>query len=254
MSSKRNTIISLTLLSFLTFSVIQTSLAQEKPDKIDFSLSADIMSRYVWRGLNLGGSTPSVQPSMELSYGNLTLGTWGAYSFSPAFTQQEVDLYVSYTFAEYFNIMLTDYFLHSEDSVNEFFNYRKDETGHLLELSASFLGTESIPLSLLVATNIYGADELKSNGDLQYSTYLELNYNFTLKDNDCSLFLGVTPTRPDTSKGEKGYYSDKPGIINLGLKACREIPITEKYSLPVSASLITNPLAGNVFLVFGISL
>jgi hypothetical protein len=66
------------------------------------------------------------------------------------------------------------------------------------------------------------------------------------------LFWDSHPTKTDT--GETGYYGSGPGVINLGITASREIRITETFSLPVSASLITNPQAENIFLVFGISL
>jgi uncharacterized protein (TIGR02001 family) len=251
---KKYLVCSVTVVIFLMIG-IQFACAQEEPVKAKLDLSSDFMSRYIWRGLNLGGSSPSIQPTLEFSYGNFAIGAWGAYSISHAITRQEMDLYASYTIADLFNIGITDYYLPFEDTnVNEYFNYGKDETGHVLELSAKFLGTEAIPLSLMVATNVYGADARKANGDLQLSTYVELNYNFQVKETDCTLFLGFTPTKPDTDNGEGWYYSDKPGIINLGISGSKEIPITDKFSLPVNASLITNPQAGNIFLVFGFSL
>jgi hypothetical protein len=244
----------LTLMFWLSCSYTTVS-AQENTSKSKLDLSADIMSRYIWRGLNLGGSSPSVQPNLEYSCGNLAIGAWGAYSFNPAITNQEVDLYVSYTIAELFNITATDYFLPNEDTLpNRFFNYRKDETGHLFEISAKFLGTEKIPLSLMVATNVYGADAKKSNGDNRYSTYVELGYSFNVKDTECSAFMGFTPDKPDIDKGETGYYGNGPGVINLGITASKSIRITDTFSLPVSTSIITNPQAENIFLVFGISL
>lgn len=228
--------------------------AQEEKPSLKLDLSADLMSRYIWRGLNLGGSTPSIQPTLELSYGNLAVGAWGAYSVSHSITRQESDLYATYTIADLFTLGVTDYFLPGEDSANNhYFNYKKDETGHLFEVSAKYNGTESLPLSLMVATNLYGADARKADGKMQYSTYIELGYGFSVKETECSAFLGFTPTKPDTDKGETGYYADKPGIINLGISASKEVPVTDKFSLPLSASLITNPTAGNIFLVFGIS-
>jgi len=251
---------SITFLFLLTLTLwlsgsFSTLSAQEKINKSNLDLSADIMSRYIWRGLNLGGSSPSIQPNLEYSCGNLALGAWGAYSFNHAITSQEVDLYVSYTIADLFNITATDYFLPGEDTLpNHYFNFRKNETGHLFEISAKYLGTEKVPLSLMVATNVYGADAKKSNGDNQFSTYIELGYSFNVKETGCSAFLGFTPTKPDTAKGETGYYGNGPGVINIGITATRDIKITDTFTLPISTSLITNPQAENIFLVFGISL
>lgn len=70
----------------------------------------------------------------------------------------------------------------------------------------------------------------------QFSTYLELGYSFEVKYVACSAFLGMTPTKPDTEKGETGYYGEGPGVINLGISASKEIKISESFSLPVNAS------------------
>jgi hypothetical protein len=248
------------ILLFFTLTLWFTSCftpvsAQEKTCKSKLDLSADIMSRYIWRGLNLGGSSPSIQPNMEFSCGKFALGAWGAYSFDHSITNQEADLYASYTIADLISLTATDYFLPNEDTLpNHYFNYKKDQTGHLFELSAKFLGTEKVPLSLMVATNVFGADTRKSNGDMQYSTYIELGYSFKIATTPCNAFMGFTPNKPDKSKGETGYYGDSPGVINLGITATKDIRITDSFSLPVNASLITNPQAENIFLVFGISL
>jgi len=127
-----------------------------------FDAGADIMSRYIWRGLNLGGSSPSIQPSLEFSAGNITIGTWGAFSFSDGRTMQETDLYLSYNIKEMFTITLTDYFFPDEMAGNNnYFEFDQDSTGHLLEAMISFDGTEKIPFSLMAAMNFWGADARK---------------------------------------------------------------------------------------------
>lgn len=215
----------------------------------------DFMSRYIWRGLNLGGSSPSIQPSLEFTAGNFTLGSWGAFSTGNGMTLQETDLYLSYTFKEVVSLTITDYFFQN-DSVanNHYFEFDENKTGHLLEASASFNGTEKIPFTLLAALNFWGADALKADGKKQYSTYFELGYNGKCKDVDYNVFMGFTPNNPDEEKGETGFYGPDAGIINLGIKASKSLKITDTFSLPVSASFMVNPLAENVFLVVGISL
>ena len=240
--------------SLISISLINTVSAQQDSCKGRLDISADLMSRYIWRGLNLGGSSPSIQPGIEYTNGNFALGAWGAYSFSNAVTSQEMDLYLGYTIADRFNVTITDYFLPKEDTLNNYFNYSKGRTNHIFEVSAKFLGTEKLPLSLMIATNVYGSDTKKSNGDNQFSTYIELGYNFNLKETGCNAFIGFTPNNPDESKGEVGFYGPGPGVINLGITATKEIRITDSFSLPVNASLLTNPQAENIFLVFGISL
>ncbi|NTW24584.1 MAG: hypothetical protein HGA37_07790 [Lentimicrobium sp.] len=220
-----------------------------------FNAGVDLMSRYVWRGLNLGGSSPSIQPTLEFSVGNLTLGTWGAFSMSDGLTIQETDLYLSYNIKDMFSLTITDYFLPDESlSNNNYFEYDEEKTGHLLEASASFDGTEKIPFTFMAAVNFWGADALKADGKKQYSTYLELGFNGKCKEFDYNIFMGMTPTSPDEEKGETGFYGPYAGVINIGITASKEIQITDKFSLPISTSFIVNPQAENVFLVFGISL
>jgi hypothetical protein len=249
-----NTILISAAIFLIAYLLTKPISAQENPTKAKLDISADMMSRYIWRGLNLGGSSPNIQPGMEFSCGNFVAGAWGAYSYSDAITSQEADLYLSYTIADKVSLSVTDYFFPKEDTLNYYFNYEKDKTSHVFEVSAKFLGTEKLPLTLMVATNVYGADARKANGDNQYSTYIELGYNFTINETGCNAFLGFTPNNPDGSKGETGYYGPNAGVINLGLTATKEIKISDSFSLPVNASLITNPQTENIFLVFGISL
>ena len=76
---------------------------------------------------------------------------------SDGLTVQETDLYLSYAFREMLTFTVTDYFLPDEAiSNNNYFEYNKDKTGHVLESSLSFNGTEKIPFSLLAAINLWG--------------------------------------------------------------------------------------------------
>lgn len=219
------------------------------------STGVDLMSRYVWRGKNLGGSSPSIQPGLEYSAGSFTIGTWGAFSMSDGLTVQETDLFLSYTYKEMVSLTLTDYFLPDEAlDNNHYFDFEEDSTGHMMEASMSFNGTEKIPFTLLAAVNFWGADARKADGKKQFSTYLELGFNGSCHEMDYNVFMGFTPTSPDKEKEETGFYGTSAGIINLGVTVSKEIKITDNFSLPVSTSLIVNPQAENIFLVFGFSL
>ncbi len=41
--------------------------AQEKTS--GFSLGADLVSRYIWRGVDFGGPSPHIQPYLEYAFG-----------------------------------------------------------------------------------------------------------------------------------------------------------------------------------------
>lgn len=247
--------------SFITLMVTILSLSNNsilfaQEDNVEIknpiSISCDLMSRYVWRGTDFGGS-PSIQPGIEYSKAGFSIGAWGAYATNFS-GMQEADLYVSYTYKEMFSLTFTDYFFPNELTDYEYFDYDKSTTGHILEATLSYNGTEKFPLSILVATNVWGADAKKINtdgteGNIQYSTYAELAYSF----NHFDLFMGTNLTSVDRDKGESGFYGDYMGVVNLGITSTKEITITDKYNLPLTVSLITNPQAQKIYFVAGIS-
>lgn len=244
-------IIMVTILSFSSSSFLyaqKDSVEVKNP----ISISCDVMSRYVWRGTDFGGS-PSIQPGIEYSNAGFSVGAWGAYATNVTGVQ-ETDLYISYTYKEMFSLIFTDYFFPDELVDYKYFDFDKSTTGHILEVTLSFSGTTQFPLSMFVATNIWGADAKKTNtngtaGDIEYSTYAELTYSF----NHFDLFMGCNLTSIDKEKGESGFYGDYIGIVNLGITSTKVISITNKFKLPLTASLITNPQSEKIYLVAGIS-
>lgn len=58
--------------------------------------------------------------------------------------------------------------------------------------------------------------------------------------------MGITPMA--------GAYGIKGGLVNCGVTGYRTIKITDKFELPVKASLISNPQASKLFFVFGVTL
>ncbi len=201
--------------------------AQEEESGGPISIGADLMSRYVWRGLDYGGS-PSIQPYIELGIEGFAFGAWGAYTTNLPGVQ-EMDLYLSYTVRDFVTAGITDYFFPDENLGYDYFDYDT----HVFEPFVSFNGLEDLPLSAMLGVNVAGDDE--------NSIYFELGYGFSIFD----VFLG----------GGNGIYTTDTdfGIVNVGLTATKEIQITDQYALPISASLITNPEAKAIHLVFGLS-
>lgn len=249
---KKNSLI--VLFTMVTMLIANFSFSQTEDEKSNdlLSVSCDLMSRYVWRGTDFGAS-PSIQPSIELNKNGFTVGAWGAYAMNLT-GAQEADLYVGYTYNDMFSLTVTDYFFPNEVSSYKYFDYNKNTTGHIFETSLSFNGTEKIPITFLLAANVYGADAVKLNTDgtvkgLQYSTYAELGYSYK----NISAFMGFNFTDPDETLGETGFYGNGFGVVNLGLTATKDITISNKFKLPLSVSLITNPQAEKIYLVAGIS-
>ena len=247
-------------ISFIVFSTIIISLlssnsifaqqdttAKENP----FSIGCDIMSKYVWRGTDFGDA-PSIQPGVSFTKAGFTIGAWGAIATSYK-GYQETDLYASYAY-KFMSLTVTDYFFPSNTKTYNFFDYDDSSTGHILEVSLAFNGLENFPLTVMLATNVYGADNVRINpdgttGDIQYSTYAEIAYAFKY----VNVFMGTNLTNVDRENGETGFYGNYIGVVNLGVSATKNIKITKFYSLPLSVSLITNPQAEKIYLVAGIS-
>jgi hypothetical protein len=244
----------------LLLPLINTVYAQEE-SPVDLSL--DIASRYVWRGLDFGNS-PSLQPGISFNKWGLSVGAWGAYTTNINAPAQEMDIFIGYTFLnDMLSITLTDYFFPTDGALNNYFSYNNTNTAHVFEGSISFNGTEKLPISLLIGTNFYGADAIHYSGDisnpdgnLMYSTYAELGYSFDCKEVNVELFCGANilgATDADISNGYNGFYNNKAGIVNLGFTAGKDLQVSESFTIPLSISLITNPLNQNIFLVANLS-
>jgi len=238
------------LITLLTISSNQILFGQ---GKVSLDPGGDFVSRYIWRGSDFGNS-PAIQPSLEMGIGDFALGAWGSYTTNDA-NFQEIDVYASYTIKDLLTITITDYFFpDGRAENNDYLHYDNDSTGHVFEGMVKFNGTEKVPLYVFVATNFAGSDAHKADGSLQYSTYIEAGYSLKVKKTNLDIFMGGTPNNPDKDHGETGFYGSGPGIINIGLTASREIPITDKFSLPIFTSLMVNPQQENIYFVFGISL
>lgn len=254
------------LFGILIIAFGSTNCFSQNESPIQFGV--DLMNRYIWRGVDLGGESPSIQPSLKYVWNSkdsnhsLVLGAWGAYNF--ATTNQEADLYFTYTYKNLVSFTFTDYYfpgLYGNDSSKgKYFNYKKDATGHVFEPTINFIGTEKFPFTLLFSMNVYGADATKVNddgttGDIFMSKYIEVGYKKTIKGIDFNAFLGGVLDDPNDEKGELGYYglNKSAGIVNIGIKAAKKIQISDAFELPVQASLIVNPEAEKLYIVFGIS-
>lgn len=214
-----------------------TITAQKKSS--NWNLGLDIQSRYVWRGIQFGGASPSIQPYIEYVSSKFTFGTWGAYSLGGTNTSQEVDLYIIYDLNNNLSISITDYFFSVDGNGNNN-NYINlgNKTNHVFEAGISFSGVKSFPIGISISTNFAGA----STG----STYIELNYK---TKSGIELFAG------GVFNDNKAYYFTKgTGLINLGISKTKNIKITQNFNLPINTSLVINPDAENVYLTVGISL
>ncbi|MEM1095997.1 MAG: hypothetical protein AAGJ10_15470 [Bacteroidota bacterium] len=225
----------LSLVLLLALSIAPLSASAQSVD-----LGADLFNRYVWRGLDFGESA-SVQPYLEVSAGNFTVGTWASYAVN-AGGANEHDLYVSYS-AGPLSFGVTDYYFPSPlgtpataGSSYSFFDY-SDGGAHTLEAN---LGYEGTGFALAGNINFFNDDDT--------SVYVEVGVPLTLGETELALAVGVVPME------SAWYLTDGFAVTNISLGAGREIKITDAFSLPLSVAYTINPALERSYLVFGISL
>jgi len=211
--------------------------ADETTSKSSFDLGMDVYSRYIWRGIQLGNGSASAQPWVEFSSGDFAIGGWGAYNLGGDTAGNEADLYVSYSPLEALSFTVTDYYFPGEGGVSvRGYGYYDDE--HVMEGMVSFSGVEKFPIGIMDATNFAFA----ATGE----TYVQLSYETK---------SGLGFVAGGVFGDDDGYYgTDGEGIINLGISKTKEIKITDSFSLPVTGSVIYNPDAEAIHLIFGFSL
>lgn len=220
--------------------LLSMSIFAQEEAKFEITPSADLVSSYVWHGVYQAGV--SIQPSLTLSYGGLSLTAWGSTDFSTI--GKEFDLTLGYEIGG-FNIAFTDYWWGDEG-----IRYGNYKANHYFEGSIGYNFGESFPLSVEWNT-MFGMDgDRKENGDYYYSTYLEAYYDFNVKGIDLTAGIGVSPwTGMYHREGKDGF-----ALCALSLKASKDIRITNSFALPVFTEVIFAPNQDNVFIVFGISL
>ena len=244
-----------TVLSLFILSTI-LMIGHTNAQSINIDLGADVTSSYIWRGMQVN-SSPNVQPSISLNLSNFSFGFWGSYSLTNKnsfdddyATSSEIDTWISYT-QELRNGMeltafVTDYFYPNAGFKFGNFNNYDDPNGpggHTIEAGLSLTLPESIPLTVSGYYNVYN--------DAGNNVYFQVDYSTSISDVPVDVFVGATTGSEDNPV----YYgADSFSVINLGLTVSKEIEITDEFSLPVNSSLIFNPKAEALFMVFGFSL
>jgi hypothetical protein len=227
-------IVTLTMLLTLTPTIVKAQ------DNVEASLGADIVSSYIWRGIDCGGV--SIQPSASVAYKGLSLGAWASVGLEAADTK-ELDFTLSYATGG-LSIAVTDYWFYPSDEASQvgYFTYDSDYTQHLFEGTIAY---DFGAIALSWNTNFAGNDYRKACGDIAYSTYIGASVPFTLGGIEWAAELGLTPW--------EGAYADKLNITNLSLVAAKEIPFSDSFALPVFGQISFNPYTQGAYFAFGVS-
>ena len=216
---------------------LTTTNAQESK-KGSFDVSADLVSRYVFRGVDYGNS-PAFQPTIEYSNGGFAIGAWGSYAFSSSSSGadafQEADLYASYSFDFGLSLGITDYYYPG----SSWFELDDEISSHAIELNAGYdIGNFSFAGNMALNDSRAGAGE--ENGVV----YFEAGY--ALKN--FSFFIGGGDGWHVVS-GEKGDFQ----IVNIGISTEKEIKITDSFSIPMFGMVFVNPNSEFYDIVVGVS-
>ena len=216
-----------------------TAFAQ---DEIETTVSADVVSQYIWRGQDLG--SVSLQPTLGVSYKGLSLTGWGSVGLTEPADTKEFDLTLAYTIGG-LNIGVTDYWFDNIGPETRYFKYDAHGTNHVFEANIGYdFGFASIQLY----TNFAGNDGTKKDGKRAYSSYGEIAVPFKLAAVDWSATIGAVP-HYTTSYGTTGF-----AVTNVALKATKDIKVTDSFSIPVFGQVVANPCAQKAYLVFGLTL
>jgi hypothetical protein len=174
----------------LGLSLLNSNAQEDK--KGCFDISADLVSRYVWRGVEFGNS-PAIQPSLTYTKGGFSLGAWGNYSFNTNTRGTELDIFAAYAFDFGLSITVTDYYfpielteivgetnletgeffgVMTDERIGDYFDYKND---HFFEIGVGQnIGNFSLSANYFFSNSM--------NNDL----YFEAGYDFEA----CSIFAG----------------------------------------------------------------
>ena len=217
----------------LGMAMSMTTFAQEE---VETTISADVVSSYIWRGQDLGST--AFQPTLGVAYKGLSLTAWGSYGLvNPA----DGNL----------NIGVTDYWFNAMptggDPENRYFKYDAHSTNHVFEAN---VGYDFGVASLQWFTNFAGNDGINKDGKRAYSSYFEAVVPFKLASVDWTATAGAVPFATTSYNGWTSGFA----VTNLALKAVKEVKISDSFTLPVFAQAVANPRTQNAYLVLGLTL
>ena len=217
-----------------------TGMSATAQDEVETTVSADVVSTYVWRGMECGSA--AIQPTLGIGYKGLSLSAWGSYGLVDTHDAKEFDLTLAYSTGG-FNIGITDYWFNTPEE--RYFLYDANKTSHIFEAN---IGYDFGPAAIQWFTNFAGNDGYNEDGKRAYSSYVELSAPFKLASVDWSAAVGAVPYATDF------YGVDGFAVTNVSLKATKDIKVTDSFSIPVFAQVAANPSTEKAYLVFGFTL
>ncbi len=235
----KTTIFNITISILFFIGLTATINAQEEATEEEtssISVGADLVSRYVWRGVDFG-NTPCIQPGIEFATGGFSIGTWGSYGLSSNTGALEADIYAGYSFEFGLSIGVTDYYFPGE--------------------SLLFDGATIFPIRSGAYFDYDNAHAFEANVGYEYESFsISANYMFLNGDDDLYFELGYAFENASVfvGGGNEVYTSDGEfNVCNVGISTSKDLKVSDEFTIPVSGAFIVNPDLEQVHIVFGLS-
>lgn len=223
LSSQATTIVPDSSITDSTIVVVDTTAVDP------FSLDVYLYSRYVWRGVGFGGS-PSVQAQVAYTHKGFIAACYVSKSLngnSVGFSNTS-NVMLGYQYKG-FSVTLDDYFFYDEDNLDRYLDW-SDTTLHFIETRLRYDGNRWYGFA---GYNVYAAEMAVRDG-----VYIEGGYR--IPKHDLTLFVGYLTDGSDLN------FTTTAGITNIGITKEKRLRFSDKFSIPITGSLIVNPNYVNV--------
>lgn len=209
-------------------------------DSFEAGFQLDLMSRYLWRGIDQGKNY--VSATVDIGWKGFSFEVFGGTENNGPGSTQEIDVTVGYEWNG-FQVGVTDYWWSKDNP--RYFSYRMPTTGHVWEV---FAGYDFGPVKVAWYTNFAGLD-VDSLGSRQWSSCLELT-SAELE------WAGLTwQAQVDIVPWASDYYDTEGfAVTHVSLKAAKDILSNERFRLPVYMQLTATPVSRKLYCVAGLRL
>ena len=251
---------------FLVAAFVLTALLPAKAFEFpgfEWEVGAEVTSKYLWRGLNLGGL--SFQPTASVGYGGAKVEVWaniGANNRQLDWFNPELDVTLSYTLKGVWISLNHQYYFDHQ----KYFDYKNGNSQLELSAGVDFRDLiETIGLRFEWHTYVAGddyrpviageSDLFNANGTARlnnegnaialgdtigkkraYSSYIEIAYKFGLPLGfSLTPIVGITPW-----KSMYTNYEGKAALNHLGLRADFDFEFANHFALNVYAQVSMN--------------
>lgn len=216
----------------LVFSCIIT-FAQDTTKTVKVVTNFTLSSRNVWRGTNYGNNAPSLASTLGLNIKDAieigatatvtTNGTKAGYG-------NWMELYSIFHWGEKISLIIDDYyFFNKYDTMNNYLDWSKEKTQHLIEAKLKYAIAKKI--NIAASYNIYAATGTPKAWFFEAEYFLKPNLSII-----ASYVAGASALN---------FYTAS-GVTTVGFVGYRDIVVTKKLTIPTRATILVNPNYQNI--------